>query len=426
MNQEVSDHVPVLVDQLFRRESVRLVASLTRAFGPANLQLAEDAVQEALVKALHLWPYRGVPKHPTAWLARVARNRGLDILRRRKTWDRKEEQLLQMDPQSVLPDDLLHTEGRELADDELTLLFLCCHPSLTLRDQVLLTLKIAGGLSTEEIARALLSNRRAIEQRLVRTKKRLRERQARFEMPNRFERTARLDAIHQVLYLIFTEGYASTTHHLWLRTDLCAEALRLADLLAQSEATETPEGHALAALFAFHAARFPARFTRDGAMVELEDQQRDLWDQNLIRAGLQHFEASAAGDRVSRYHVEAEVAAHWTLEETPDWTYILSLYDDLRRLAPSPVVEVHLAVAMARSGQQEEALALLETLAKDPKLTTYVWFHIARGEIAATANRTGSALEAFRIARELIGDNPLADRMDQRIRDLAEGTARHD
>lgn len=406
--------VPELVDRLFRHESARIVASLTRAFGASELQLAEDAVQEALIKALRLWPYQGVPESPRAWLARVARNSALDILRRQQNWGRKQEQLLRRVERSAEPAEVERQFGVETQDDELQLLFLCCHPQLARADQVALTLKIAAGLSAEEIGRALLTKRKTVEQRLVRAKRKLRSCQARFEMPSGTELAERLDAVHEVLYLIFNEGYASSTHSDWLRTELCAEAVRLAELLGDNDATRSPQGFALAALFAFQAARFPARIDDEGAPIELEQQNRALWDGRLLRRGLQFFESSAAGREVTRYHLEAEIAAHWVLEERPDWGKVLELYEELRQLNPSPVVEVHHAVALARTGAAREALHSLQQLSSRQQLAEYLPFFVALGEIAHQADRPDVAVRALTRARELSGSDALTKRLSAR------------
>ena len=411
-----ADDVPELVDRLFRRESARLVASLTRAFGPGNLQLAEDVVQESLVRALQLWPYRGIPENPRAWLTRVARNRGIDALRRRQTWSDKEQVLARLEALDVAPP---VDPGASMGDDELTMLFLCCHPSLSRQDQVALTLKVAGGLSATEIAQALLGRRKAIEQRLVRAKRRLRQDSARFEMPSPMELAERLGAVLEVLYLIFTEGYASSTHSDWIRAELSTEALRQVELLCGRPGTDGPSTRALAALFCFQAARFPARVDGHGSLVELEDQDRRLWDQQLIARGLLHFERSAAGSRVTRYHVEAELAAHWALEPRPDWSRVLALYEELAALSPSPVVAVHAAVARARSGDPESAHRELEQLSEDKRLREYVPFHVARGEVALSVGALDTARAAFDRVLRLTGDNALHERMVERLRDLS-------
>ena len=213
----------------------------------------------------------------------------------------------------------------------------------------------------------------------------------------------RLDAVHEVLYLIFNEGYASSTHSNWLRTELCAEALRLAELLGDNDATRSPQGFALAALFAFQAARFPARLDADGVPVELEQQNRGLWDGRLLRRGLKLFEKSAAGREVTRYHLEAEIAAHWVLEESPDWSTVLKLYDELCEVNPSPVVEVHRAVALARTGSAREALRCLQQLSDRTELAEYLPYFIALSEVARQADRRDVAVSALARARELSG-----------------------
>lgn len=409
--------VPALVDRLFRHESARLVASLTRSFGARQLQLSEDAVQEALIKALRLWPYQGVPENPSAWLARVARNRALDILRRQQNWGNKQDEVMQIIEQNAEQDPI------ETQDDELQLLFLCCHPELKRVDQVALTLKIAAGMSAEEIGRALLIQRKTIEQRLVRAKRRLRTCEARFEMPEGAELAQRLDAVLEVLYLIFNEGYASSTHADWVRRELCAEALRLVELLSQNQATRTPRGFALAALFAFQAARFPARVGSDGAPIRLEEQDRSLWDGRLLSRGLAFFEASATGSEITRYHLEAEIAAQWVLKEEPQWEVVLALYDELLQLNPSPVIEVHRSVALARTGSTGEALDALERLAEYKELADYLPYYVALGEIAEEAGEPRIATAALRRAQELSLNETLSKRLGHRLSAIEDGSS---
>lgn len=411
--------LPSLVDHLFRRESSRLVARLTRAFGSEHLQLAEDVVQEALLTALRQWPYRGVPDDPAAWLWRVARNRALDVLRRGTSWRSREAEVART--LDALRPTSSSAEPSAVADDELALVFLCCHPALPRDAQVALTLKTAAGFGTAEIARAFLEPEATVAQRLVRAKRRLREAAEPFEVPAGQELVARLDAVLEVLYLLFNEGYATHRDEAPVRADLCAEALRLAELLTSLERTAEPRVHALAALFCFQAARLPARAARPGEVLVLDDQDRGRWDADLVRRGLAHFERSAGGAEMTAYHLQAEIASCYVLAvnlAAIDWERICALYDELLSLQPSPVVALNRAVALARGRSPALGLQALEELRDDPALQGYYPFWVARGELLRLAGNADAAAGAWRRALELAESPPLRRRLVRRLRDL--------
>ncbi len=299
-----------LVDHLFRERSGQMVAWLTRIFGPAHLELVEEVVQDALVKALQQWPYSGVPQNPGGWLFRVARNGALDVLRRNAAFAARATEIT---AELASASGAGQRDGTELddllRDDELRMVFLCCHPAIPAEARVALSLKTAGGFSVAEIARAYLVPEATIAQRLVRAKRQLRAQQVTFDLPSGAERAARLESVLEVIYLLFNEGYAARTGDDLVRVDLCTEALRLARLVAGNADTSTPAAHALVALIAFQAARLPARVDAAGEVVLLEHQDRSAWDPRLVAMGFAHLERSAEGDELTSYHVQAAIAA---------------------------------------------------------------------------------------------------------------------
>ena len=363
-----------LVDHLFRTHAGEMVAWLTRAFGSAHLNLAEEVVQDALIKALQQWPFSGIPDNPSGWLYRVARNQALDVLRRDASFrDRAGEIAADIVRSAELRQDAgLHRTA--IRDDELRLVFLCCHPALSEEARVALSLKTAGGFSTAEIARAFLVSEPTIAQRIVRAKRVLRDEQVPFIIPSGRELQARLDSVLQVVYLMFNEGYSAHAGEELIREDLCREALRLARLVAGVPDTSAPIAHALAALLAFQAARIPARVDASGEMVLLEDQDRRLWNPALVALGFAHLERSAAGERMTAYHLQAAIAAVHARSrdaDSTDWPAILGLYDELLAMNPSPIVALNRVVALSRVAGTRAALQALAELEANPSLAGY-------------------------------------------------------
>lgn len=375
-------------EHFFRHESARLVATLAGQFGAQRLQWVEDVVQEALVRALQTWPYRGVPDNPAAWLTQTARHLALDQLRREQRWNEREEGISAEQarwmavPLEAAPDDA------NLRDDTLRLMFVCCHPQLSAEAQIALALRTLCGLSPAEIAAAFVTSEAAISKRLVRARQRIRELELPFELPAAHDLPQRLDAVLASLYLLFNEGYkASSGEHL-VRSDLCHEAIRLTELLATHQHTGQPQCHALLALMLLSAARLPARTDEAGEILRLHEQDRSLWDQSLIQRGLQHLQLSARGDTLTEYHLEAGIAAcHSTAasHETTDWARILALYDQLVLLTSSSVVALNRAIAV---GRVHGAQSGLEALAAVQGLDSYLSLHAARGAFAAELGQT--------------------------------------
>jgi RNA polymerase sigma-70 factor, ECF subfamily len=347
------------VEHLFRHQSSRIVAHLARLLGPSHLELAEEAVQDAMLRALQLWTERGAPENPAAWLFRVAHNAAIDAIRRNRLGDEKNARLVETlglftPPPADDPD-----FEAQLRDDELRLVFMCCHPAIPHESRVALSLKVAAGFSVREIARAFLTQEETIAQRLVRAKRQIREQRITLDMPTGRDLAHRLGSVLEVIYFMFNEGYAAHEGEDLIRTDLCDEALRLGHLIATSSIRE-PRTDALMALMAFHAARIPARTDASGDLILLEDQDRGRWDQKLIAIGFHHFERSMAGSDVSEYHVQAAIAA--THARGREWPTILDLYEQLFALNPSPVVALNRAVAIARVRGAAEALQSIEDL----------------------------------------------------------------
>jgi RNA polymerase sigma-70 factor (ECF subfamily) len=364
------------VDHLFRQEFGRMVSRLARILGAQRLAMAEDAVQYAMLQALELWPYQGAPEYPQAWLAKVAYHRALDVLRSERKLrfydDEKEFQLRnQLEELHATMDTEYPRFSQEVADDRLALIFVCCHPALPRAASVALTLKAVCGFGVEEITRAFLSTETAITQRLVRAKRMIRDEGVRFEVPEPGHLDERLGAVLEVLYLLFTEGYAATTGDRLIKNDLCAEAIRLAEELAENPATARPECHALLALMLFQAARLPARTDALGDLVLLEEQDRSLWDQSMIHAGLSQLARAGRGDHLSAYHLQAEIAAiHSTTEHftLTNWQTILALYDLLCEKQPTPVVLINRAVALAQTRGPAAGLEALRAIPADEQL----------------------------------------------------------
>ncbi|GAA3662609.1 sigma-70 family RNA polymerase sigma factor [Nocardioides ginsengisoli] len=391
----------------WREESARLVGALVRM--TRDVELAEDLAQDALVAALERWPADGVPENPAAWLMTTAKRRAIDTFRRAENLRRKTQELGHAAEEvSTMPD--LDAQVDHIEDDVLRLVFLCCHPALTPESRAALTLRLVGGLTTTEIARGFLVPDATMGQRISRAKRTLSTVGAELELPTGAERIQRLDDVMAVVYLIFTEGYVATAGDDWARPDLVAEAIRLARLLADI-APDEPEVHGLQALLELQGSRLAARTDADGNAVLLDDQDRALWDELLIRRGLAALgraEAIAArGVPVGRYFLQAAIAAEHarsaTAEDT-DWPRIALLYDVLADAAPGPVVEVNRAVAHGRAHGPDAGLAVLDALPADA-LAESPLLPSVRGDLLARAGRQAEAAEEFAAAARRTRNN---------------------
>lgn len=398
--------VSALVDHLFRREAGRLVSILTRHFGVRHLHLAEDVVQDALVRAMQTWPFTGVPDNPSAWLLQTARNRALDLVRRGSLWAGKQEALVPLVEdclQSALTSPPPVFED-EIRDSQLRMMFVCCQPGLPVEAQIALVLKTLCGFGEREIAAAFLSTEAAISKRLVRARAFLRESGITTDLPVAAELEPRVDAVLQALYLLYNEGYKASHGDRLLREELCDEAIRLAGLLSAHPLGNRPETHALLALMQLNSARMPARVDDDGALMLLDRQDRSRWDRERIRLGLGHLAASGRGDTITRYHLEAGLAACHCLAPdyaSTDWPRILALYDHLLQLDPSPVVALNRAVAVARVHGPREGLRAIQAIEGRSALERYHLFHAIAGEFWLEAGNPEQAQACLRRALEL-------------------------
>ena len=382
------------IEAVWRIESARLIAGLARITG--DVGIAEDLAQDALVAALERWPDAGVPDNPGAWLMASAKHRAIDQLRRRKMLDRKHVELgaeLEAKQESPEPD-LAAALDDDIGDDLLGLMFTACHPVLSTEARVALTLRLLGGPSTPEIARAFLVPESTIAQRIVRAKRTLAEARVPFEVPRGAERTARLWSVLEVIYLVFNEGYSATAGDDWLRPALCEDALRLGRILAELAPTE-PEVHGLVALLEIQASRARARVGPDGAPVLLLEQDRSRWDHLLIRRGLAALaRAESLGGTLGPYALQASIAACHARAATPDetdWTRITALYDALAQLTPSPVVELNRAVAYAMAFGPAAGLEIADPLVTEPSMRTYHLLPAVRGDLLAKLGRFDEA-----------------------------------
>jgi RNA polymerase sigma factor (sigma-70 family) len=396
------------IDAVWRLECARIVAAVARLV--RDVGLAEELAQDALVAALEHWPTGGVPDNPGAWLMTTAKNRALDRLRREKVLQAKLEQIgsdLEAQEALIVPDfvDALDDARADvIGDDLLRLIFTACHPVLSTDARVALTLKLLAGLTTHEIARACLVPESTIAQRIVRAKRSLAEARVPFELPRGDALGERLASVLEVVYLVFNEGYTATAGEDWMRPALCDEALRLGRMLA-GLAPQEPEVHGLVALMELQASRAAARQDADGRPVLLPAQDRARWDRLLIRRGLAALDrAQALGGSAGRYALQAAIAAchaRAPSAEDTDWRRICELYEQLARVAPSPVVELNRAVAVSMAAGPAAGLEIVETLAGDKSLRHYQWLPSVRGDLLARLGRDAEACAEFERAAAL-------------------------
>ncbi len=395
------------IEAVWRIESARLVAGLARIVG--DVGFAEDLAQDALVAAFERWPGTGIPDNPGAWLMATAKNRAIDLLRREKTYARKQEEIAR-DAGALFAIERTEFEAAaddEIGDDLLALIFTCCHPVLPREARVALTLRLLGGLTTAEIARAFLARESAVAQQLVRAKRTLREAGVPFEVPRGDDLPERLPSVLEVVYLIFNEGYAASAGEDWIRPSLCEEALRLGRILAELAPAEA-EVHGLIALLETQASRMAARLGPDGEPVLLLDQDRSRWDPLLIVRGRRALErAETLPGPLGPYGLQAAIAACHaaaTRAEDTDWIRIAALYEALARIAPSPVVELNRAVAVGMAFGPEAGLGLLEAIADEPALASYHLLPSVRGDLLARLGRADEAAAEFSRAAALAGN----------------------
>jgi len=412
--------VESLVDHLFRSEAGKMVSVLTRIFGLSHIELAEDIVQDTFVKALDDWKRNQIPPVPEAWLYRAAKNKTIDHLRHRKHVEEyasevgyllKSEWTLSGSVSNMFLDS-------EIKDSQLRMIFLSCHPSLPKESQIAFTLKTLCGFSIREIAKSLLTTEANINKRLFRAKQKLRGSDFKFEIPHGAELEKRLDSVYKVIYLLFNEGYSSTDSNSLIRKDLCAEAIRLCSVLTEHVEGDKPRTYALLALMCFHAARLDSRIDDEDFIILLKEQDRSKWNMGLVRKGFEFLDKSAAGSEISEYHIEAGIASYHSsapnFEET-NWQGVLTLYDMLAVINPSPVTSLNRAIAIAQIKGYEKAL---DELLKIKGLESYHLYHTTLGEFYLQLKKFDLARTHFNKALKLTGSKQEKDFIKQKIENL--------
>ena len=392
------DPVRDSIDHLFRHQAGQMVSVLARRFGIINIDLIEDAIQDSMIAAMRTWPYSGVPTNQSAWLIQTAKNRVIDQLRRSTrsiSIERNEFDIPDSRPYRTRFES-------EIAEDQIRMMFACCNPAVPGDSRVALTLKIICGFSVAQIARAYLAKNEAIAKMLTRAKQKLRALD--LEIPAGDELGLRLDSVLRVLYLMFNEGYSASEGADLIRRDLCAEAIRLNGILLDHPFTASPRVHALISLFLFQAARLSSRTDASGDLLLLADQDRSTWDKEMLAAGLEHFRMAACGDKLSDYHIEAEIASLHALApdySSTDWPRIVACYEALLTRNFSPVVALNRTVAIGEVLGAQDALAELSTLASNYMMTSFDLYHVTRAHTLANLGRKEEAVGSYARAAEL-------------------------
>lgn len=403
-----------VIDSVYRTESRRILATLIRLIG--DFDLAEEALQDAFTAAMDRWLREGIPSNPRAWLVSAGRFKAIDVLRRRARFDAALPELAEQADAGVGEFEI--RDDNELEDDRLRLIFTCCHPALSAEAQIALTLRTVCGLTTEEIARAFLTQTTTLAQRIVRAKNKIRTAGIPYEVPTRADMPERLDAVLHVVYLVFTEGYAASSGESLTRHDLSAEAIRLGRLLVQL--LPDPEAVGLLALMLLQDSRRAARATEEGEVVLLEDQDRSLWNQAQIAEGIALVERAIGQPGFGPYAVQAAIASVHASAPTPEateWTRIVAFYDLLARIETSPIVELNRAVAVAMRDGPEAGLTLIDPLLSGD-LAEYHLAHCARADLCRRLGRKGEAAAAYRAALKLAQQEPERRFIEGRIREV--------
>lgn len=413
--QNPEEHVHGLLDELYRKESRRIFATLIRLLG--DMELAEDAMQDAFRTALEQWAGDGVPSNPKAWLISTGRFKAIDRIRRQSRFDpMPEEHARKMEADTTDP---LKEIDREIEDDVLRLIFTCCHPALGLDTRTAMTLREVCGLTTEEIARAFLATPSTMAQRIVRGKAKIRETKIPFEVPPQHELPDRLEAVLQVIYLVFNEGYYASSGESATRVDISSEAIRLGRLL--HDLLPNPEVSGLLALMLLQESRRLARTTSTGDLILLEDQDRSIWDRKMIEEGLSLVQRAFSSRPPGPYALQAAIAALHAEAKRPedtDWAQIAELYKGLMRINPSPVIELNCAVAVAMHRGPEAGLRLIDAILERGDLTDYHLAHSARAELCRKAGRTGEARMSWERALALAKQDPERRFIERKLQEL--------
>lgn len=416
-------HIEQLVDNLFRREWGKLVSVLTKLFGPQNLQLAEDVVQETLLKALDTWKINGLPENPSAWLFTAARNKAIDVLRRQKTQHQYAKSItpLLQSEYTLLPTVKEFVNDAHIEDDQLKMMFVCCHPQLSAEAQVAVILKTLCGFSVSEIAKAFVTNYDTIEKRLYRARQSLKENNVSFELPPKAELDQRIENVLTAVYLLFNEGYSSTHHEDLIRNDLVQESIRLAELISKSKLVNTGSAHALLSLIHFTASRTDARLDKEGNILLLKEQDRSKWNREMMGKAISHLQSSAVSENLSRYHIEAGIAFEHakavTYDET-NWQNILHYYDVLLKILPSPVVALNRAIVIGELHGATEAINTIESIENINLLKKYYLLPTTLGELYRKLNQNDKALTYFEEALLLTQSAAVKKLIQQKIEAL--------
>jgi RNA polymerase sigma-70 factor (ECF subfamily) len=418
VREDAAEHARETVEAVYRAESRRVLATLIRLLG--DFDLAEEALHDAFAAAVEQWPLEGVPGNPRAWLVSTGRFRAIDGLRRRARFDASQGEIARK--LEVGSDDPSDIDDDRIEDDQLRLVFTCCHPALPLEGQVALTLRAVCDLTTEEIARAFLVRPLTVAQRIVRAKAKIRDAGIPYEVPTRVELPARLDAVLSVIYLVFNEGYSASSGTALTRPDLSAEAIRLGRLLVDLLPDAEAEG--LLALMLLHESRRATRTSEAGELVLLEEQDRARWDRERIAEGARLVERALRSGRVGPYAIQAAIAAvhaEAPTAEATDWGQIVGLYDVLLRIHPTPVVELNRAVAVAMRDGPEAGLSLMDALLARGELVEYHLAHSARADLCRRLGRWAEARAAYERALELARQEPERRFIERRLREIEEG-----
>ena len=409
------DELNQLVDHLFRHEAGKLVSTLTRMFGPSHLELAEDIVQDTLITAIDHWSQISIPENPAAWITQVAKRKALNALKKQQTVLKHIEKEHFQNPNEWVEEVFLE---QEIKDSQLRMIFTCCHPQLNLSSQITLTLKTLCGFGVSEVARALLTNERTINKRLYRAKQKLRTGEIHYSIPSGEALSPRLDAVAITLYLLFNEGYNSSHPQSLIRKDLCLEALRLVQLLSE-RFTKRYDLLALKALMCFHIARFDARLDQSGAIILFEDQDRSLWNRELIAHGIHYLVQSRKGDQLTKYHLEAGIAAEHCLAQdfqSTDWKNISQQYELLNHLDPSPIIRLNLAIVRSQLNGVKAAIEELLELEETGKLANYPMFSATLGALYLRSGDLTQARNYLLKARQMTTSSVETEYFDSQLR----------
>ncbi|NQY08700.1 MAG: sigma-70 family RNA polymerase sigma factor [Flavobacteriales bacterium] len=405
------------VNHLYRHEYGKLVSVLTKTFGVSNIELAEDVVQDAMLEAMEQWAYKGVPDNPVGWIYKVAKNKAVNIVNRDKY---KQEHSIQI-AQHLLSNEIVESDlndiftDKEIADDQLRMMFTCCHPVVSSDSQIALTLKTLCGFSIPEIASAFLTSEENINKRLVRARKNIKEAKVDFEVPVGKDLEPRLNSVLETIYLLFNEGYNATSGSVAVRYDLCEEAIRLTELIASNtNLAKSSNVFALLALMSLNASRFKARIDEYDNIVDLEHQDRSKWNLDLMQKGLQYLYYTTEQNQVSAYYILATISAHHCTAKdfaSTDWDNILSLYDNLIQIVDTPIVQLNRAVVVSKTSNAAQALKDIDKIKDKNTLNTYLPYYTVKAELHIQNNELGKATALLKAALNL----PINDKLRSEI-----------